>query len=1062
MKRPLLLSYVLLLSSPGGSFLHAAEPAVSIQALPAIEEVSFPDGYAVYASPDLSKPATKRVPGPTTARIAAYADVPAGRLYLSDWSYERKQKGQSHFWMFIPRPDAPEPAAAPGGVTRESVVTCGVQEVAMAKGYTVVDAPHVKAKLLKTVKQGEKMKLAGYLETKDGLYFITDWSWDRWEKEAKAPNWIRLPDPESAQSLKGILDARLAEVDVESFATDEMSGVKSTVYDRRQLLKMRDARLPAGHPDRLAAIFLLYESEKAWGNTTRARELARRYLDEGKGSDSRERLSEIGLMHFHLGNFREADQHWARHYHELPPSHWDEPSAGDLVDAKLRGGGSPEDPLVLAYERQILSESPGDYFRLEKIYRETGRPEKAARLAKDAQAALNRLKGSMALAARQGKASPSDLWELAQAYHAAGDAAACKEVLGLAGSRKWDPRGDDVGNDRFGQVSPLFCLALMAEKQGLKTEQASLTTAGMDYAFWREDNLEHAGNVDDVLPFLNYAAALGESATKRVVLDQVVEVLRPTRFQVWPYYNEGESLKCDLPAFGKDGPSLAALAIANKNYQSECRAIEMRLTRLATEMPATEKLTTRLKGMKQRWEGTYGSPEWDRLQAEVDQIFTELRAIAGANSRWLRNDVPTLADVQKELSPKTALVEIVRAPMSRYSAAVVTHSGAPVFLDLGEADVINELIRRYREIIIREPRQAEDAKPFEEICRELYRMLAAPVEKAIAADVTDLVICPDDQLHFLSFATLLNERGAMWIENRRICYVANGRDLARTPAKDVAIRSALLIGNPDYKATGPELALGRASGGGSAGEQLLARNERSASRADLNGVYLSPLPGTAAEVEQLVKLFAEKQIPAETWLEAAASETRLSRIKGPTILHLATHGFYFDELTRGRAGTLEKESVISPSERAGVAISGAQTTIRLWQQGRIPPRAEDGLLMADEAAMLNLDGTYLVTLSACETGLGESLSGGGIAGLKSSLALAGAENTLLTLWPINDDATVGLMLDFYRRLMAGESPARALAELQRLRLPELRRSKGLLEAVNQAGAFTLSTRAGLR
>ena len=1055
MKRINFLFCVLLLSTLNVGIVRAAEPALSVQEFPAIKEVSFPDGYAVYDSPDVSKPATKRVEGPTTARVAAYADVPSGRLFLSDWSYERKRQGQSYFWIFILGSGTPEPSTASttnsSSVSRDSVVPCGVREVALATGYTVVDAPHAKAKLLKIVKQGEKMKLSGYLETADGLYFISDWSWDRWEKEASAtPNWIRLPDPESAQSLKAILDARMAEGNLADISTDEMEGIENLAYPRRQLLKMREARLPEGHPERLAAIYLLFESEKACGNITRASDLARRYLEEGKQSDPSGRHREIGMIHFHLRNFREADRHWRQEYPKLIPDYWSAPSAGDLVIARLRSGGLPEDALVTAYEQRILSESPSNFPHLEEIYRETGHEQKAARLVVSAASALDRLKKSMEAAAEHQEVSPRELWKRALAYQAAGRETEFKEMLMVAGSTKWNPDDQETTLDRFDQVSPLFCLALMAERQGLKKEQTAIAAAGMDFTFWRKDNLEHAGNIDDLQGFMEFAAGLGESVTKRAVLDKVVATLRPDRFIVSYDYDQekmDESLHCDLPVLCKDGLSLAALAIANKNYYSECHALKSRLSRLGAEMPAAKALVEKLKE----------SDPWEKQ----DEIFDALRKIAGANSRWLRDEVPTLAEVQKTLGPGTALVDFVRVPTSRYSAVVVTHAGTPVFLDLGEADPINELIRRYREIITRDPKRPGDVVAFEQICRDLHRLLAAPVEKAIVPGITDLVICPDDQLHFLSFATLLGETGSMWVESRRICYVASSRDLVRSPRRNEALRSALLIGNPNYMANGPLLALGRASEGRSTSEFLLAQNDRSASRGALEGIRLGALPGTTGEVAQLRTLFEEQQITVETWMGAHADEGRLSGIKGPSILHLATHGFYFNELSRGRAGTLEKEFIASPSERAGVAVAGAQTTIHLWQQGRVPPRAEDGLLMADEAALLNLDGTFLVTLSACETGIGEALSGGGIAGLKSSLGFAGAENTLLTLWPISDDATVALMLDFYRRMLDGKSPARALAELQQLRLPELRRSKGLLEAVYQAGAFTLSTRAGL-
>jgi CHAT domain-containing protein len=105
---------------------------------------------------------------------------------------------------------------------------------------------------------------------------------------------------------------------------------------------------------------------------------------------------------------------------------------------------------------------------------------------------------------------------------------------------------------------------------------------------------------------------------------------------------------------------------------------------------------------------------------------------------------------------------------------------------------------------------------------------------------------------------------------------------------------------------------------------------------------------------------------------------------------------------------------------------------------------------------LNLDQTWLVALSACDTGEGEAQAGEGVLGLRRGFAEAGARNLLMTLWTADDAETADLMEAFYRQaLQSGDAPS-ALAQVQRASLDELRRKSGLAEAVRKAGPFILS------
>ena len=231
---------------------------------------------------------------------------------------------------------------------------------------------------------------------------------------------------------------------------------------------------------------------------------------------------------------------------------------------------------------------------------------------------------------------------------------------------------------------------------------------------------------------------------------------------------------------------------------------------------------------------------------------------------------------------------------------------------------------------------------------------------------------------------------------------------------------------------------------------------------------LQKLEGTQNERDELIKKFTDWGRTPTDFTAKEATKEALLKIHSPYILHLATHGFFAKEdptVTQTESETLvsDEEKVIkskfftNPMHRSGLALAGAETTIEAWRRDEVPPVENDGILTAEDVSTLDLQGTWIVTLSACDTGSGEARAGEGVMGLRRGFIQAGAQNLLMTLWPISDEFTVQIMSDFYDEAHHSGNAPQALAEVQRHWLVKLRTEKGLVRAVNLAGPFIMSS-----
>ena len=187
---------------------------------------------------------------------------------------------------------------------------------------------------------------------------------------------------------------------------------------------------------------------------------------------------------------------------------------------------------------------------------------------------------------------------------------------------------------------------------------------------------------------------------------------------------------------------------------------------------------------------------------------------------------------------------------------------------------------------------------------------------------------------------------------------------------------------------------------------------------------VSYLPATRKEVENIAKILGSQNWDVSVFENRTASENKiksLSDSNGKSIIHIATHGFSFPEpkgniQSKENAGKDAFQFSDNPMIRSGLLFSGANLTWQGKSDMMLSETHEDGILTAWELSQISLNKTKLVVLSACETGKGDIYGSEGTMGLKRALKIAGVENMIISLWKVDDEATMELMTLFYSEL----------------------------------------------
>lgn len=193
------------------------------------------------------------------------------------------------------------------------------------------------------------------------------------------------------------------------------------------------------------------------------------------------------------------------------------------------------------------------------------------------------------------------------------------------------------------------------------------------------------------------------------------------------------------------------------------------------------------------------------------------------------------------------------------------------------------------------------------------------------------------------------------------------------------------------------------------------------------------LPGSGKEVEDVSAILSSYGHPVRIMKGMDGTEESFKSLSGksPMILHLATHGFYYNKGRESDSWYYEslllQGSKFGPFVRSGLVLAGGQ---KAWLGEPVSDKVEDGILLSEEIAELDLSGTKFLTLSACETALGD-VTPEGVTGLQAAYKRAGVGTMLMSLWKVDDDATREFMTAFYRSLCETRSYQDAIQAARR-------------------------------
>lgn len=356
-----------------------------------------------------------------------------------------------------------------------------------------------------------------------------------------------------------------------------------------------------------------------------------------------------------------------------------------------------------------------------------------------------------------------------------------------------------------------------------------------------------------------------------------------------------------------------------------------------------------------------------------DRVVKELDSGAIAQIAAKHQTTFVVYSLASALAPATrqyiAQDDPLQHPQSLY-IWVVSPDGKYSFRSIPLKGSITGLVQLARQEIMSKPEEKPEGEPM----KVLSELLIGSIKDSLPSDEgASVTFVPQGQLFLVPFAALTLEGETTLIDKYTLGMSPSIELMELAAEQRKAVEKAgnkeiLIVGNPTMP-----------------GYQ---------SRPDRDAHELSPLPGAEAEAKYLGQALNTAPLIGDEATEVAIAE----KMESARFLHFATHGL------------LETESAYNQSFLSALAFAAGE--------------GEDGFLTVKETARMNLR-AELAVLSACDTGRGR-ISGDGVIGLTRGYITAGVPTVVVSLWPVNDQATAILMGNYYQAMMKGENKASAL------------------------------------
>ncbi|MEN8248024.1 MAG: CHAT domain-containing tetratricopeptide repeat protein [Bacteroidota bacterium] len=361
----------------------------------------------------------------------------------------------------------------------------------------------------------------------------------------------------------------------------------------------------------------------------------------------------------------------------------------------------------------------------------------------------------------------------------------------------------------------------------------------------------------------------------------------------------------------------------------------------------------------------------DSLNRASNALEKSLSEQSGLFNTAYHSSVPELEDIITKLKDSEKAVELIRISDDTevlYLAIIISKEGLNKVVLSNGSDLEDKHFKLYRNMI-----------KFKKEDKYSYAQYWEPIDRILGKNAR-IYISPDGVYNQISINSLQTDPGRFVLDQSENIMISSLRDLMNLHSAGGRLtRAATLFGNPDYGSTS-----------------------------------IDPLPGTGKEVSAIKGVLDKSGYSTTIKTEENASEDNFKGIDHKGLVHIATHGFFVPDPRHEQTSVFSiplynvNENVLL---RSGILLAGAGN-----RENEINDfnASNNGVLTSYEVMNLQLDNSDLVVLSACETGLGDLMSGEGVYGLQRAFMIAGASSVVMSLWKVDDEATQKLMVNFYK------------------------------------------------